>query len=660
MKITEILLQNYKPFHGVVTVHPTVESGKPILLIQGKNDSGKTSLHSAFQYCLYGFDDRDEQNRLINRQAATEDDGVASVTISFEHGDNIYEIERGVEFSQVDDADDRRAKRSYRVVRDANGDVIVGKSANSREYQQFINTVLPENVADFFFFDAEELNRFEKSHDEEIREAIETVLGIQEIENAVSDLRHKRKDYDKKYASIQTTNKENKERKQRLSEINARIDEIEGKDEEDDGELDKIDQELTTKRTSLSDVERRLEDIDETAHQRNRVEELDEKISKTKADLKEEYKTRRKIRRKTGPLIAMNAAEVILHDHDADAVVGEVDVINKLLSNRDTCLCGEELTESHREQLRERWMRLQSEETRQLSELQEVCRRLDLNVELNLKHYQSAQKAIQTAETQIEEWRDEKQQIEAEIEEVELETQEGLAKKKKQLVSKIDELEERKSSLNKELGSLESDRDKLLKRIKSQGGANEEEERFEKLIDLADNCRKAMSDIKDDLVEKRRSDVEKHASETFQNLTNRPDHYKGLRITENYDLRVLTENSSRSIAEQEPSEGQKQIIAYAFIAGLSRYTTRNAPVVIDTPIGRLDREHKNNLLEYYHNFSDQVMILYQPNEMEEEDIESLSDRMSGHFQIGVRDDVADASTIEELPELVIDPAQEDD
>jgi DNA sulfur modification protein DndD len=659
MKFTEITLQNYKPFYGPVTVQPTVDSNRPILLVQGKNDSGKTSLHSAFLYCLYGVDDRQKLNHLINRQAAIEDNGVASVTIAFEHGDEIYEIERGVEFSKVDDADERKADSSYRVVRTIDGDIVVGRSANTRDYKQFINRVLPENVANFFFFDAEELNRFEESYDKEIREAIETVLGIQEIENAVSDLRQKRKDFDKKYTDIQATNKQNEERKGELSDINERINEIEGEDEEDPGELDKIDEELSTKRNSLSDVSRRLEDIDETAEKRKRVEELDEKIKGAEAELKEEYSNRHKIRREAGPIIGMNAAEVILSDFDADAVSGEAKVITNILNNRSTCICGEELTESHRKQLMDRWTRLNSKETRQLSSLQEICERADVNVEAKSKQYQNAQKTIQTLEGQIDDWIAQKEELEQEIEQVELETQEKLAKKKQKLEKGVDDLEEEKDDLNKELGGLESKRKKLLRRIKSQGSASEEEERFEMLMDLAERCRKAMVDIKDDLVEQRRSDVEEHASETFRNLTNRPDHYKGLKITENYDLRVLTENSTRSIAEQDPSEGQKQIIAYAFIAGLSRYTTRNAPVVIDTPIGRLDHEHKSNLLDYYHNFSDQVMILYQPNEMAEEDIGRLESWMSKHFQIRVRDDVEDASTIEELSDLVIDPVAGD-
>jgi DNA sulfur modification protein DndD len=80
--------------------------------------------------------------------------------------------------------------------------------------------------------------------------------------------------------------------------------------------------------------------------------------------------------------------------------------------------------------------------------------------------------------------------------------------------------------------------------------------------------------------------------------------------------------------------------------------------VIDTPIGRLDPEHKANLVDFYHEFSNQVMILYQPNELEENDIEVMKEYISKHYQIKIRDDDNSTSTIKELPEIFVDAVEE--
>jgi DNA sulfur modification protein DndD len=228
---------------------------------------------------------------------------------------------------------------------------------------------------------------------------------------------------------------------------------------------------------------------------------------------------------------------------------------------------------------------------------------------------------------------------------------------KQQLTSEIGELEDEIRELRERKGELEGEKKRLQQRISSMDEATDEQRRYSALIDLADRCKDAFEDIKDELVDSRRDAVEEATSETFLRLTNRPDYYEGIRITRNYELRVLTETAERSIAEQRPSAGQRQIIAYSFIAGLSRFTTRNAPVVIDTPIGRLDPEHKNNLVNFYHEFSDQVMILYQPNELTEEDIEIMGDYISKHLEITIQNDDS-SSTIQELPEIVAAPTED--
>ncbi len=656
MKITEITLQNFKPFYGEVTINPTTNSGKPILLIRGKNDAGKTSFHSAFRFCLYGPKDTKEKHSLINRTAVCESDGKAGVTISFEHGEEIFTVERMVEFSQVISADDRQANNVYREVRDASGNIVVNKSAGSQEYQMFMNRVLPENVADFFFFDAEELNRFEQSHDEEIREAIETVLGIQEIENAISDLASKKTEYEKEFTRIQSTIKENSERKKKIEGIQKRIDQISG----EDGEIKKVKKQIETKRKSLDSVKREISELSDTADKRQRIEEIDEELEKLEDTLSNNKEERNNLQRKAGPIVAQNTATVILEEYDVEGVSGEAEVISSILTgSRSTCLCGEKLTPKHRQHLRERWNRLSSEETRQLSNLQNLCGNLDINVDAALEKYQNIDQGVRRTNIQIKELKEEKDELESKVRDIEEDAEERLTQRRDELKQEIDDFESELADLNKELGEFEKEKQQILKRIKSQGGATEREERFQKLISLAESSRDAMEEIKDELIDQRRKEVEKHASETFLKLTNRPDQYDGLTITDNYELRIKSGGASRTIQEQKPSEGQKQIIAYSFIAGLSRYTTRDAPVVIDTPIGRLDREHKNNLLQHYPEFSEQVMILYQPNELEIEDIEQLSDSMSKHYSIEVRSDVDDASTVEELPELVANPNTSD-
>jgi DNA sulfur modification protein DndD len=171
---------------------------------------------------------------------------------------------------------------------------------------------------------------------------------------------------------------------------------------------------------------------------------------------------------------------------------------------------------------------------------------------------------------------------------------------------------------------------------------------------LSDECADAWEEIRDRYVETQRESVEKHASKIFEELTNKNDVYEGLTISEDYELDVKTISGNRDIEEQNPSKGARQIIAYSFIAGLNKFTAREAPVVIDTPIGRLDPEHKENLIDYFPNFRDQVVILYQPGELDEEDIDQMGENISSHLEIHQREgdpESSEVSSIESETEL---------
>ncbi len=55
-------------------------------------------------------------------------------------------------------------------------------------------------------------------------------------------------------------------------------------------------------------------------------------------------------------------------------------------------------------------------------------------------------------------------------------------------------------------------------------------------------------------------------------------------------------NNDRIISER--SAGAEQIVAFALIGALNRSAVRKGPIVMDTPFGRLDRKHSENVLSF--------------------------------------------------------------
>jgi DNA sulfur modification protein DndD len=78
-------------------------------------------------------------------------------------------------------------------------------------------------------------------------------------------------------------------------------------------------------------------------------------------------------------------------------------------------------------------------------------------------------------------------------------------------------------------------------------------------------------------------------------------------------------------------------VALSLIGGLNRASGKQAPIVMDTPFGRLDRTHRAHVLEFLPDLGSQYVLLVQSSEFEcDRDMTFLEGRVAHEYQV-VRD-----------------------
>ena len=70
----------------------------------------------------------------------------------------------------------------------------------------------------------------------------------------------------------------------------------------------------------------------------------------------------------------------------------------------------------------------------------------------------------------------------------------------------------------------------------------------------------------------------------------------------------------KDVRAWDPSAGDNQILATSLIAAVVRATGKRLPIVIDTPLGRLDATHRHNLLGWFTNEMSEQIIFLSTNE----------------------------------------------
>jgi DNA sulfur modification protein DndD len=132
--------------------------------------------------------------------------------------------------------------------------------------------------------------------------------------------------------------------------------------------------------------------------------------------------------------------------------------------------------------------------------------------------------------------------------------------------------------------------------------------------------------FKEKLTLKKLNKLEIEITDCFRYLLHKTDLVHRVAIdTQTFSLSIY-DPEGKPVPKHRLSAGEKQLLAIAFLWGLARVSGRQLPVAIDTPLGRLDSSHRNNLVErYFPSASHQVILLSTDTEIRKVEYEKLQE-----------------------------------
>jgi DNA sulfur modification protein DndD len=117
------------------------------------------------------------------------------------------------------------------------------------------------------------------------------------------------------------------------------------------------------------------------------------------------------------------------------------------------------------------------------------------------------------------------------------------------------------------------------------------------------------------------------------------DQVSKIEIDNDGTTRILGKTNREIVFDR--SAGENQIFATALIAGLAEVSGVKAPMLVDTPLGRLDSLHRQNIFKFWtSNAGRQVILLSQDKEIDADFYKRIQDSVSTTYLL-VHSDVGD-------------------
>jgi DNA sulfur modification protein DndD len=659
MHFTEIRLINFGQYNGEHSIdlrspaaaHDT--NDRPVVLIGGKNGAGKTTILDAVKLCLYGAValgtgvKRTEYETYllgrIHRQiGAPLNNTFAGVGLSFTH--TVGGIPLAFDLRRMWQRKRRGVEEILEVRRN-------GTPLAEHEYawwEQFLHELLPPGLANLFFFDGEQIQMLADDPDYTVLGAsIRALLGLDLLSRLRADLAI----YVARQKRTGDTSLE-----QQLTQLADERKQIEADFEVAYIKLSVINREISQRRGKIEDEERLL--ASEGGGIAARRDALKQRAELLRADL---HRYERMIAEQAAGLLPF-AAVPALSSALRERLAAEEQLEQQRIVQTITDTFAQELI--GRLGRDKQWLGgvfvtpqylpyviagLTKIITDVVSELTGSNTNAKDQVLLHDLSKNERQKLISWLDQATMRTPRTLQELTATIEATTQELSQ-IEKTLQQLPAEetIQPILQRLATLQRELGALEEQHKQheaivQQRRLKRDEMTRKEQELYTRLmrgddptyrLRLAGRAQQALMKYETALQQAKITELEQKIVECFGRLSRKGNYIRKVVIDPQTFETTLFNSKGDALPKEQLSAGEKQIYAIAVLWALRLVSRLTLPIIVDTPLGRLDSEHRQHLVErYFPQASHQVILLSTDTEIDQALFEDLEPAIARTYQL---------------------------
>lgn len=687
MRIKRLTLNNIGSFTGEHSfLFQTDNPRKQIVLIGGRNGAGKTTLFESIRLCLYGYklygyrqNSQTYTNRikrLINDKVKSASPATAGITmqILIEDGyaNSVFEISREWILNG------NTLKESLCVYKD--GDLLT--TEQMQDFDNYLMQIIPPALFNFHFFDGEKVSNFvfNRANGQAFRKAFLQICGLDTFDLIEEQLQHNTRTT--KGDSQNLIQEEYVAARMKLAEAKESHTVALQKNQETQAEIDALQDQITI--------------LDADMKKYGGVEGEDWKLYEKEIQAEE---SKRDELRHILKAAANDVIPFIILKDQLQALKHQLTVEGKLKRNR---LFKERFSDPHlKEKLQQElkvggdspqiklsdefmlalYKTLREDISEHEVEFLQISENDSMELLAKIHHYQNYDiQSLIDAEKSLEESLVRTKELRAQMNSKEVVDANHYLAKKNELLLQLDTARQQ----------FFAEEDALLQaEITLQTAEKAYQKAYEKyramlkeksVSDMASRALLAFSELKQNLYAKYISQVEEVFSRNFRNLVSKADLIDGIYIDSAFEVvaykmqevdiahvfkavqeygeeYVFTSIGERAYeiikdskfsdgkitvpikVEQHFSAGEQQIFVMSLYQSLAEIRTSELPFVIDTPLARIDSEHRRNILDYFFSrLPGQVIILSTDEEINNEGIAVLSPKISDVYLIEHQED----------------------